>query len=87
DGLYITVLKKTKEPDAFRYYAPARTLDDVRAFEDYVRKVAGLIRFYEREHFDVMNVGRECSWCGFAPLCLGLDGAVEMFKTREKKKY
>ena len=87
DGLYLTVLKKTKVPDVFRYYAPARTLDDVRAFEDYVRKIAGLIRFYEREHFDVMNVSRECSWCGFAPLCLGLDGAAAMFKTREKKRY
>jgi len=34
-----------------------------------------------------MNVGRECSWCGFAPLCWNEDGAVEMFKTREKKRY
>ena len=87
DGLYITVLKKTKVPDAFRYYAPARTLDDVRAFEDYVRKVAGLIRFYEREHFDVMNVSWQCSRCEFSPLCFKEDGAAAMFKTREKKKY
>lgn len=85
DALYITVLKKTKTPDAFRYYAPARTLDEVRAFEDYLRRVAELIRFYERDGVDVMNVGRECAWCTYAPLCWETENAVGMFKKRERR--
>lgn len=83
DKLYVTVLKKTKEPRVFRYFTE-RTAAEVDAFEDYVRGIADLIRFYQAN--DTKNYSRDCSWCGFNALCWNLEGAREMFVTREEKK-
>ena len=85
DKLYITVLKKTKEPRVFRYFTE-RTAAEVDAFEDYVRGIADLVRFYQANDTFPKNYSRDCSWCGFAPLCFDIDGAREMFVSREERK-
>jgi RecB family exonuclease len=85
DKLYITVLKKTKEPQVFRYFTE-RTAAEVDALEDYVRGIADLIRFHEENDKYPKNYSRECSWCGFNALCWELEGAREMFVSREERK-
>lgn len=85
DKFYVTVLKKTKTPDVFRYFTE-RTAAEVDAFEDYVRGIADLIRFYQENDTFPKNYSRDCSWCGFNALCWELDGAREMFMSREERK-
>ncbi len=85
DQLYLTVLKKTKKPEVFRYFTH-RTRGDIEAFEDHVRYIAALIRFYRENDNYPQNVCRDCSWCGFNALCWELDDAAEAFTTRERRK-
>ncbi|HUU57253.1 MAG TPA: PD-(D/E)XK nuclease family protein [bacterium] len=85
EGAYVTVLKKTKTPDAFRYYMQPPSLDQLCEFEVYVRDVASVIRFYQTEQIDVKNVSRNCSWCPYAGLCFNVEGAEAMFKPRKHR--
>ncbi len=85
DKFYVTVLKKTKEPRVFRYYT-TRTATEVDAFEDYVRGIADLVRFYREKGIYPKNYSRDCSWCGFNELCWGIEGAEGRFKKRESSR-
>jgi CRISPR/Cas system-associated exonuclease Cas4 (RecB family) len=85
DRLYITVLKKTKAPEVKRYFTE-RSAAEIAAFEDYARGVAALIRFHDEAGTYPRNYSRDCAWCGFNSLCFGLEGAAEMFVSREERK-
>jgi len=84
DALYITVLKKTKKPEAFRCYT-MRSAEEVAAFEDQAREIATLIRHYAAANTYPCNFHRDCGWCGFHPKCWGLEGADAMFVKRKEK--
>lgn len=85
DALYVTVLKKTKTPEAFRCLT-TRTEAEVEAFAGYARGIAELMRFYVKSNYYPKNYHRDCAWCGFNPLCWSIDGAADMFITRDKSE-
>ena len=84
DVYYWTVLKKTKTPEAFRYFTQ-RTPADIDAFADTARAVAAQIRFWAERGEYLCNSSLECYRCQFSALCLGLEGADGFFKRRERR--
>jgi hypothetical protein len=84
DILRKEILKKTKKPEIV-VAETTRTDEELDAFGDWLRGVAGLIRFFHNTETAMPAFGKNCGWCAYSPLCFEEEGAEEKFYVREKQ--
>ena len=79
------VLKKTKTPQVFRR-PTTRSRADLELIEAQLIKGAKLARYYKEEAIDLPSYQTSCDYlCNYRPLCQGVEGAEEFYKTRGER--
>jgi RecB family exonuclease len=82
ESFYFNVLKKTKEPQVFRYHVSVPDGAALASFEDELIAYGEMMREIRSRGRPVRHVSRDCGWCSFTPFCWGVDGARDNFTTR-----